>query len=160
MTGVRFTKFCCLRGARIDRGRLGVRLDLAKAVGVADGQVVETPVDGRVPRDRKGGLVILEIECLPMNETDAQPIVSRLTRRQACRQSRLACARAARRSVHDGSGAQLEREIVAVDNVDIGREATPERVLGRVDRVLRQWVVIAGQQDDRACPGPSLELPQ
>ena len=126
LPGVRFPKLGCLWGTWVDCGDLGIWLYLAKAVGVADGQVVEATVDGRILGDGKGGLVVFKIECLPMNEADAEPIVSRLSLREARREPRLARTRAARRRVHDGSRAQLEREVVAVDDMDVPREATAE----------------------------------
>src|SRR6185369_12029997 len=93
---------------------------------VADREVVEAALDAGVAADRKIGLIALEIECAAMNATDAQLDIAGRARRQAHREVTLAGFRTARPRIEHRVGRDLECEVVAVHDVDPGRQARAE----------------------------------
>ena len=78
-----------LRRAGVHRGRGCVRLDLAEAVGVPDGEVVEAARRGAAPGDGEVRLAAVDVEGLAVHQRDADARVAWSAGRQRLRQLRL-----------------------------------------------------------------------
>ena len=116
---------------------------------VADRQVVQPALHARVSADREIRLIPVDVERAAVDAADAQPRVAGVARRQRHREVVLPRPRPARAGVEDRVRREVEREIVAVDDVHPFRKPRPKRVRRRPHRLRRQRIVIARHEKDR-----------
>ena len=127
-------------------------------MGVADGQVVETPRFGAAAGDGEVRLMAFDVEGLAVDQADPDALVAGFPRRQLFGQVALSRVGRAGIGEHHGVVADRQLPIGPVHDVDEIRKARAERVSRVIDGGRRERVVVSWEQHDRPLPVAPREL--